>query len=423
MRIVLATIGTLGDLHPFMALSAALRARGAQVVLACAEEYRDKVSAAGIAFAPLSPSFAAVEARLGLDRARITRRMLEDRDFLFRVINPHLRAAYDDMLPLLDCADLLLAGSLAFGAHVAAERCGVRCIGVALQPLMLLSAHDPPVIPGAACVTAALRGLDVTWRGRALSALKWLSLPLLRPVRHLRAQAGLPPSKAHPLFEGQYDRGGAIALYSGVIGEIRPDHPPHTLLAGFAWYDSEDGHARELPADLRGFLAAGDAPVVFTLGSAVVHSPGDFYRHSAAAARSMGRRAVLLVGEAQPDIGAELAGRDVFVARYAPHSLLFAAASAVVHHGGIGTLAQALRAGKPQLVVPHFADQFDNAERARVRCGARVLLPRRYTQESAARILGELLADAPLAARVRAIGERVAAEDGAARAARAILPD
>jgi hypothetical protein len=297
----------------------------------------------------------------------------------------------------------------------------VPWFGIVLQPLMFLSAHDAPVSPDSLWVTALLRRLRPSMRRRALSALKLLMLPLLRPVRRLRAQIGLAPSAAHPLFEGQFSQAGAIALYSEVIGPVRPDYPPSTLLAGFAWYDSEDGSAPRLTPELARFLDAGEAPLVFTLGSVVVYNPGEFYRHSATAANALGRRALLLVGDQQYEACARLASPSVFVARYAPHSLVFARAAASVHHGGIGTLAQALRAGRPQLIVPHFADQFDNAERARTRCGARVLLPRHYTADAVVRLMQDMLGDEALRERARCLGLRVASEDGAARAARAIL--
>jgi UDP:flavonoid glycosyltransferase YjiC (YdhE family) len=126
----------------------------------------------------------------------------------------------------------------------------------------------------------------------------------------------------------------------------------------------------------------------------------------------------------QPDAGldASITGDpNICIVGYAPHSLLFPRAAAVVHQGGIGTLAQGLRSGRPQLVVPFFADQQDNAARA-VRIGlARSLAPTRYTASSAAAELAPLLADTRYAARAAAVGARLAGEDGAAVAADFVL--
>jgi UDP:flavonoid glycosyltransferase YjiC (YdhE family) len=114
--------------------------------------------------------------------------------------------------------------------------------------------------------------------------------------------------------------------------------------------------------------------------------------------------------------GARAADPDVLVTDYAPHSQLFPRASAVIHHGGIGTAAQALRAGKPQLVVPFFADQPDNAVRLEGLGVARALAEGAYRPDAVARALGQLLRG-PHAARAADLSRRLADENGPARAA------
>jgi UDP:flavonoid glycosyltransferase YjiC (YdhE family) len=160
--------------------------------------------------------------------------------------------------------------------------------------------------------------------------------------------------------------------------------------------------------------------LVFTLGSFVVTDAGDFYAAAAEAAARLGRRAVLLVGrEAEARLGA-LATCDVFVAGYAPHSLVFPRAAAVIHHGGIGTVGQALRAGKPQVICPVLGDQFDNAERL-VRLGvARRLDLRKFSAKRAEAVLSDLLGDEGAATRASGASEQVATEDGAGVVARRI---
>jgi UDP:flavonoid glycosyltransferase YjiC (YdhE family) len=129
----------------------------------------------------------------------------------------------------------------------------------------------------------------------------------------------------------------------------------------------------------------------------------------------------LLVGEQASGESAHRRSADVFVCAYAPHSLLFPRASAIIHHGGIGTLAQALRSGRPQLIVPHFADQLDNAARAAGLGVARVASARRHCAASAARDLSYLLGDGGYAERAREVGGLLAGEDGAAHGARIVL--
>jgi UDP:flavonoid glycosyltransferase YjiC (YdhE family) len=421
-KIVLATMGSLGDLHPFIAVGCALRDRGANVVLACAAEYQSKVECAGLVFHAVQPSFEQIERDLGVDRARLTQRAIARTEFLFRdIVLPYIGKGYDDMLQATADADLVLASSLAFGARLAAEKRAIPWIAVVLQPMMFLSAYDPPVLPQAEALSALLRRLGPTPARWTWWILKKVVARVFGPINRLRAGLGLAPCTKDPLFDGPFAAAGVIGLYSRLLGGIQPDYPPKTSIAGFATFDSEDGLDQSLDPELNAFLGAGAPPLVFTLGSLVVNSPGNFYRNSLAAARLLKRRAVLLIGDRPIGEFAQQTSSDIFVCGYARHSLLFPRAAAIVHHGGIGTLAQALKSGRPQLIVPHFADQPDNAARA-VRLGvARQSPPRRYTRSRATRELRRLLDDARYAARAEEVGAAVAAEDGAAEAARIVL--
>jgi UDP:flavonoid glycosyltransferase YjiC (YdhE family) len=244
---------------------------------------------------------------------------------------------------------------------------------------------------------------------------------LFRPLHALRAELGLAPTAQNPLFEGQFSDAGAIGLYSRLLGPAQPDYPPGASIVGFATFDSENGLTAGLGSELDAFLRAGPAPLVFTLGSLIINSPGGFYRESLGAARRLRRRAVLLVGEQASGEFAHCESAEVFVCAYAPHSLLFPRASAIIHHGGIGTLAQALRSGRPQLIVPHFADQLDNAARAAGLGVARVASARRHSMISATHDLNCLLGEGIYAERAREVGGLLAGEDGAAQGARIVL--
>jgi rhamnosyltransferase subunit B len=420
-RVVLATVGSLGDLHPFIALGQALRQHGVHVSMACAAEYQGKVEKAGLAFRSVRPSFDDMQRALGMNRAQLTRAVVSRSDFLFRrLITPHLHAAYDDMMRVTEGADLVLTSSLAFGARLAAERRGIPWIGIVLQPLMFLSAYDPPVIPKAEWFSSLLRHLGPAPTAYLLRLVKFAVGRVLRPVHELRREIGLAPTALNPLFDGQFSAAGAIGLYSTLLGGVRADYPEPTALSGFAFFDSDDGTSVSLEPALRDFLDAGARPLVFTLGSLIVHSPGSFYRESLATAQRLGKRAVLLVGE---DAAANYAGMrsaEVCVCAYAPHSLLFPRAEVIIHQGGIGTLAQALRSGRPQLIVPFFADQLDNAARALKLGVARSLAPSRYAA-AAGHELRALLATAAYASRAREVRDLLAAENGAARAALVVL--
>jgi UDP:flavonoid glycosyltransferase YjiC (YdhE family) len=217
-----------------------------------------------------------------------------------------------------------------------------------------------------------------------------------------------------------------LALFSSVLAEPQPDWPPRTRITGFPFYDrrdraggGEDEEGNGLSPALRDFLDAGEPPIVFTLGSSAIWVAKDFYRESIAAARALGRRALLLTGhERNRPVEPLPAGIAAF--EYAPYGEVLPRASVVVHQGGVGTTGQALRSGRPMLVVPFSHDQFDNAARvARLGCGR--TLPRAgYNAASATRELRAILTGESYKINATEIGRRVRAEDGTRAACDAI---
>ena len=207
-----------------------------------------------------------------------------------------------------------------------------------------------------------------------------------------------------------------LGLYSPVLVEPGDRLPVNTKLVGFPIFESESGAENGMPPELERFLDRGPPPLVFTLGSFAVRAPGSFYEESLKAARDLGMRAVLLTG----NDSTAYPGDDVLACRYAPHSQLFPRAAVIIHHGGIGTTGQALKAGKPELVVPHMGDQWDNGARIRRLGVGAVLGAGRYTAVRARTALGALCADNALRQRAIDLAARVEAENGAQAAAEAI---
>jgi rhamnosyltransferase subunit B len=188
-------------------------------------------------------------------------------------------------------------------------------------------------------------------------------------------------------------------------------------VTGFPFYDRRDFFGEtEMPNGLIEFLDGGPAPIVFTLGSSAYWVARDFYRDSIAAARALGRRALLLIGHTR-NLPPSPLPEAVAVFEYAPYSEVLPRACAIVHQGGVGTTGQGMRSGKPVLIVPHAHDQFDNAARVR-RLGCGRILPRpRYNAKSAIRELGVLLEKSSYSEAAVKVGEAVREEDGAPVAA------
>jgi UDP:flavonoid glycosyltransferase YjiC (YdhE family) len=238
------------------------------------------------------------------------------------------------------------------------------------------------------------------------------------PLAELRREIGLPPYPGNLIFDAMFSPLGNLALYSPVLGGVQPDYPPRTQVTGFAFYDEDPEEGAETGADLARFLAAGDAPIAFVLGSAAHVDARDFFQVSVEAARALARRAVVVTGSAPaPEL---TASADVFACRYARYSQLFAGAAAIVHQGGIGTLAQAMRAGKPEIVVPFLGDQLDNGTRVERLGAARVVAREKYQKERVVTELGRMLSEPSYAAAAASIAAKMRSEDGVGQAVAAI---
>jgi len=419
-RIVLSTMGSLGDLHPFIAIALRLMEHGYDVVIATSRDFREDVLAEGISFHPIRPSRDDVFRDLRMDARELGRRIIKDTMFVLEgAVFPYLKVTYDDLLPVLQGASLVLAGSLMYSTRLAADKLGIPLLTIALQPMVFLSEYDPPSLSQAPWVAPLLSKLGPVATRAVYGTAKKLVTRRARPLYSFRRELGLPDTNVNPLFEGQFSPLGTLATYSNLLGAVQSDYPPNTTITGFTFYDRATRQRSALASELQEFLAAGAAPLVFTLGSFAVEFPGDFYRVSLHVARQLHKRAVLLVGADGLESLRNERSADVFVGDYAPFSLLFPHALAVIHHGGIGTVGQALRAGTPQLVIPYLGDQFDNAARI-VRLGvARSVARKQYASRVAAE-LSSLLGQQSYGSRAAALGLEVAREDGTEVTARVV---
>jgi rhamnosyltransferase subunit B len=405
-----ATVGSLGDLHPCLALALELQRRGHSVTIATIEYYRSKVESLGIGFLPLRPDMDPT------DREMI--RQCEDLkrgpEILFRkIVLPHLRETYQDLLEAAAGADLMVAGELNYAAPLVAEKLGLRWVSAILSPASFFSAHDPSVIVN---VPWLIHVRKAGWRAyRAVFNLgrrgtrHWWD-----PVRKLRRDEGLRPD-CDPLFRDKFSPDLVLAMFSPLLARSQPDWPRPTRQTGFVFFDQHGPNA-EADRKLAEFLSISDPPVVFTQGSTAVHSPGDFYEVSAEAARKLGWRALLVGTDAVPGVPSP----GILALPYAPYSQVFRSAAVIVHQGGSGTTGQALYAGRPQLIVPFGWDQPDNAMRVE-RLGVGIHLPRSaYSVNSATAALERLLTEKQFSERAAQVGEQVRAEAGLTSACDAI---
>lgn len=352
MHAILVSVGTDGDVFPYIGVGEKLRSRGHRVTLAASGQYQDLASAHDLAFRALISE-------------EEMRELLENPDFWHPIKAARiasrwgvrfLRRQYDLLAELAAEEDtLLLANCGVFAASLVHEKRGTPLANLVLQPGMIPSSEAPPVMPGLPSLAGMPRPLlKLFWRG--MDAVG--DLLVGRHVNQLRRALGLKPLRQ--IFQNWLSPQLAIGMFPEWFGPPQSDWPPQIRLTGFPMF--EDRQQTGLPAEVLAFCRTGAPPIVFTFGTGMMHA-GDVFRHGIEACERIGTRAIFLT-KYRHQLPAQLPA-FALPHHFVPFQHLFPHCAAVVHHGGIGTTARALAAGIPQLILPFAFDQMDNAARVK----------------------------------------------------------
>lgn len=407
MRILVITLGSAGDVHPFVALALALRDRGHAVRFATNPHFAPLVERLGLPLRPIGTAEGFEEAMSHPGLWRPVRGLGVIADLALRAVPEVYRLVEEEARS----DSVVVSHPLAFGARVAHDALGVPLVTLHLAPAALWSIEAPAVAPTG--LGSIERWPKVVKRlGFGLTD-KLVDLKLGPGLNEFRASVGLAPVR-HVASRWWHSPQRVVGLFPDWYAAPQPDWPPQAVLTGFPLYDEQG--VTGLPAYLDAFLAEaaadGDSPVAFAPGSSN-RQAHRFFAAAADACRRLGRRGILLTRYPE-----QLPGRlpsGVVHAEYAPFSALLPRVAALVHHGGIGTCAQALASGRPQLVMPMAFDQPDNAARlTRLGVGS-ALPPGRFTGASVARELETLLGSNAVAGRSAEIARRFEGIDPVSR--------
>jgi len=402
-------MGTPGDVQPFIDIGRALGARGHRATLIAHANFEPWAKRAGLEFLELGSE---KEYRRLLDDKSLWEISKAHRVFAKRLVGPSTARLYrlieEHHTPL---RTIVAAQTFALGARIARDKLPIKLATIHRQPLSIRSVYGSTKSPYM---------FFPGWLPRPVKRFQFWLLDMVLDhnfapaVNALRAELGL--EEIERLMKGWvHSPDLVLGLWPEWFAGAQRDWPANAKLVGFNLQESQE----EAPsAELMRFVEAGEKPVAFTIGSGMSHGRA-FYHASVEACRQARRRAVIVTR--QRDQLPEEIPSNVHYAPYAPYNWLLPRCAAVVHHAGIGTVAQALAAGIPQLCVPGLVfDTFDSADRLRNLGVSASVLFKNYDPLTANVALGDLLSKPGLQDRCREVAKRIAGSNAIADAASAI---
>jgi len=408
MHITIAAIGSRGDVQPYLALARGLKAAGHSVAMVAGENFRGWITGMGIDFAPIIDMEALMntpDGRKWVEQGDSSAAQLRQMRWVADQIAP---SATHSFTQLAQETDLFLTGLAGEGyLHAIAEKFGTRVMGAALQPYQRSRL-------GAATLNGVTSGSNPLnwWYGTMVARMLF---DVYRPsISTFRAELQLPP----PHLRDFTKRREAMPFLYGVSRHVVPRAPEWNAESHRTGYWFHDQPDYQPPQTLLDFLQAGDPPVSIGFGSMASSDPYQTFALFTQALGRAGRRGVIITGWNR----AALQGSDtIHVLEQAPHDWLFPRMAAVVHHGGAGTTAAGLRAGKPSLLIPHMGDQpYWGRRIAELGVGAKPISRQRLTVSALAEAITAITGDAAMIERAGRLGEQIRAENGVEEAVQRI---
>ncbi len=399
VHVLVIPMGSAGDVYPFVAMATALRQRGHRVTLLTSGAYQWLAEAEGLDFVPLISASEHEE----LVANPLLWHPRHGAEFFCRsIVLPGVRKVYDLVAERNEPGQtVMLAPPWAMGARIAQEKMQVPLATMHIAPLLFRSAYQNrrmPMFPVPDWVPPFIKRaifrigdwvMDAKFGGEILQFRDELGLPRVSKI----------------MTEWWNSTQLIVGLFPEWFARPQPDWPPQTRLVGFPFYrpPRTNADATRISIELREFLAQGDRPLVFACGTANAHQE-DYYRTAVEVCQRLHRRGILLTQYPQ-QLPRELPA-TIRHFSYVDFDELLPHAAGLVHHGGIGTCAQALAAGIPQLVRPLNYDQPDNGMRLKRLGVGEVISPARFTTRRVARALDALLTSADVQGNVRVCKER-----------------
>jgi rhamnosyltransferase subunit B len=325
-------------------------ARGHHVVMFCQENYETLVKSQGFGF---ENSFGLEEKAMLADQVRSRKGFGKLKQF-HASLSAKIMGWYNAIASQVNAETVIVTDPFSsIIARFINEQYGTPYVSACFMPASLFSIANPPVMKE----TRVYRKMPYPFRRLSFSMMRTLLLdPVIGSFFNGIMRELNRDKRDFSFIKWVYASPNMLGLFPEWYGPAAKDWPAQLVRTGFPLFKGNPDERKSVALDE--FLSAGDAPVIFTPGSRSSKKNGDFFASAISALEHLGLRGIFLARSSEqmpplPD--------TIHYEKYVPLSLVLPHAKAMVHHGGIGTTAQALAAGTPQLFVPGNFDQFDNA--------------------------------------------------------------
>lgn len=352
MHAILASLGTDGDILPFIGLGVALRARGHRVTLVASEEYADLAASHWLEFRQLVSADKMRSLLATADFWHPLKTARHTANWSRNMIDPQYRLLAEVAAPE---DSVLITNPSILAAHLVHEKLHRPLATIVLQPWLIPSSGAPPIMPIPGLPLRAPRFLHALFFRLIEFAADFLVGPELNRARR---SLGLKPARR--ILHHWFSKDLVLGMFPDWFGAPQPDWPPQLQLTGFPRFDARINRA--LPPGLHEFLSARKPTIVFTFGSGMMHA-SQLFDAATRVCEKLNCQGLFINRFTSPAVSSHM-----FHAPFVPFSEIFPRCAAIVHHGGIGTTAECFAAGKPQLILPLGFDQLDNGIRVKNLC-------------------------------------------------------
>lgn len=413
MKIFINTLGTRGDVQPFVALGKGLQAAGHTVTICTSASFEPFITEHGLNYGYMTDDFMKLinsdAGREAMERTTNIWETLQTYRKLISEVGPMQKEMLEDSWQAAEAAnpDLIIFHPKSFGGVHFAEKLNIPAMMALTIPMYVPTAERP---------TLGFPELNIGgWYNRGSYKLlqSLTALGVGRYAKWWRKEHGLPNQPRGVGFL-EMSNGATLPVIHPISPSVytRPsDWPDYSFMEGFWFLDQHEDW--QPPAALEAFLASGEAPVYVGFGSMSGRNPEKIAKLVIEALQKANVRGVIATGWG--GLKADDLPETIFQLDKAPHDWLFPRMAAVVHHGGAGTTAAGLRAGRPTIICPFIADQpMWGKQVQRLGVGTAPIPQKQLTAEKLAVAIREVTTNQSMQQKAVEIGEKIRAEDGVA---------